>query len=371
MTHSPGLFKEIDNMNQIQDKNIGIFIRIILMASWLLITVCSAAENNLECDETMKALQSDYPTTISAFGKTNGPVDIFILGKQQNHNLSVETYIVNTADSKYDGVLTWDLIPRGNVMKEPVKFTVRPGETLKRQCGLRSGNREVRLMAEVSLQDDTILRKEIGLMSMPLRMASPLIDGNLDEWFNVPSLKLNRSKFITPQDSSNFWTQADASASVMFWWNDDSLYVGARIMDDDPLYFNPLENEQGYAERLILLLSLDGPCRSRNFDDSDFRIDISASREIGAVICIPLAENRIIKTGRVITRKTREGYILEASVPFKDFTSWKPKRETMIGFDMIMEDYDGEPDRWTGSLCWSGSSDSFNNPVEWGLAVIY
>ncbi|HRU54250.1 MAG TPA: hypothetical protein P5245_07050 [Candidatus Sumerlaeia bacterium] len=296
---------------------------------------------------------ADAPSSSSAFmNKPLLPLEIFITGRQAEDGFKVETILKNVCERSLSGVLQWQLRPRGRVEIPPQPFSgLKPNEELTTSSSLLAGNREGRLFAAAEISGERLIENSIGLMPMPIRMASPKVDGCLSEWMDVPELKLAG---IEPSD--------ELFHQFQFWWTDDALYVAAHIRD-------------GAAQarrRLGLYLGLEGPSRRQIMGAGDFCIEMYPIEEKG-IGSISISGNGFErKAGSGAIKIQEDGFTMEAQIPIGELGGWKPRRNCMIGFNLVLdEESDSAMCPPRKILRWNGSSDEYNQPLRWGLAIIY
>jgi len=347
-----------------------LFRHIVLLLPIFLITIsfkqAILAENNGE-KSLHSSISSPHATT------NNTPVDIQIRGRQEPNGFKVETSIKNKVKKPLSGVLSWELRPRGRVEIPPVPFhNLLPDEQITTTSGLMAGNREARLVALVDLENEGNFENSIGLMPMPLRLTSPKIDGSLTEWIDVPTLYLNKEFQVVKKGAGEKWSEDDTSGIFQFWWTDEALYVATQWTDKASLRKPPRYAKSKNADSLEILLGLDGPTTRTSFGKGDYQIIIKCDSDRSIQKMWICGDKKSLKAGSIASKITKTGRIIEAKVPLIWLGEWKPKRQTMIGFDLVLhEDGYGESGKGAFTLRWSGSSKVESDPSRWGLAIIY
>jgi hypothetical protein len=318
--------------------------------------------------------KSFHPRISSLHATTNNtPLDIQIRGRQDPNGFKVETCIKNKVKKSLSGVMRWELRPRGRVEIPPVAFqNLLPDEQLTTTSGLMAGNREARLAAIVDLEKEGSFENSIGLMPMSLRLTSPKIDGCLTEWIDVPTLYLNKESQVVKKGAGGGWSEDDTSGIFQFWWTDEAFYIATQWTDKASLLSPPGHPESGNADSLEIFLGLGGPTTRTSLGNGDYQICIKCDGDRSTPEMWICGYKKRRKAGRIASTKTTTGRIIEAEILLRELGGWKPKRQTMIGFDLVLHE-GGYDDSGKGAftLKWSGASEVESDPSRWGLAIIY
>jgi len=207
-----------------------------------------------------------------------------------------------------------------------------------------------------------------------LRGRRPIVDGDLDEWGDVPSMFIGRKEQITR--GAEGWTPAEASGRVYLWFTKDTVFVAARVTDDDPIY-NPYSGNQLWKGDMIeIYLGFGGPARRTVLNkDMDFQLGISPTSEKNQPIAFMFHVDRVLTDAKVAYKKTSDGYTIEASIPLKEFGKVELAKGMLIGLDAAVNDLDrgdwapagNEPGR---ALMWNGTGTNWIDPSGWGMAVL-
>lgn len=164
-----------------------------------------------------------------------------------------------------------------------------------------------------------------------------VLDGNLDEW-QLPH-RLEKPAFGSPNNVCDFNVA----------WDDEYLYVAAKVIDDVIFTSNQTAHENDCVE-----IYYDGQNdKSTKYDANDKQLIFVAGTS---------GENYISKL-------TEDGYTLEVRIPFADMKA-TAKNNALIGFDIDVVDNDAtKPDSSrNGAVVFNGSSNNWCDPS--GFATI-
>jgi len=196
------------------------------------------------------------------------------------------------------------------------------------------------------------------------------IDGNLEEYADInPSIKMDDQSFeklmYNPWNGKN-----DLSADIYLLWDDENLYVAARVFDDVPFVNNKEASEIWNGDCIEITLGANESADpERTFiQKGDYQIGLSPGN------------NKDIKPSEWIWRKEdyaggievasggfEGGYIIESRIPFKVLDDFKPQAGKAIDFNIAVDDAD--KDAREIQFVWSGSKNFYIDPSEWGKAI--
>jgi len=216
--------------------------------------------------------------------------------------------------------------------------------------------------------------KPFRIYTAPFRDNAPVIDGNLEEWKDVPFLVINTKEQMTREPEG--WTPSDASSEVYFWFTPDAVNVAARVTDDDPMYNTHPPNFIWKGDALEVYLGFGGPAKRGVLDKKvDFQVGIAPDCEKKRPIVFLFHEDRILEDAKVAAQKIPYGYVIEASIPLKEFGSPVLSSGSLLGLDAAINDLDKADWAPLGNdpgcaLMWNGTIRNWIDPSNWGMAVL-
>lgn len=179
----------------------------------------------------------------------------------------------------------------------------------------------------------------------------PAVDGQLEDWANVPgAMLLNRAEQATWGGSA--WKSAnDLSAKVWVAWRQDTLYLAAEVTDDKLRQTEPGAGiHKGDCIQLLLDVAPDEEATRSHFGTGQFQIafspgnfqrsgDLLADRRPEIHCFRPQA--LALKGAVVAAQQTDHGYTLEAGIPWSLLGVKLPAVGMAVNFEVAVFDTDG------------------------------
>jgi len=200
----------------------------------------------------------------------------------------------------------------------------------------------------------------------------PQIDGIIQtgEWDDVG---YNEAGFV-PFNPENWNSAKDLSGRIKATWSDDKIYFVAEVNDDVIIQeWQRLSLWRGDHLELWFDLDPEGDAEITDVNNDDFQIGLSPGNfvDIPSEIYCWLPKNRRggIPEAEIASKKTKEGYIIEASIPFK-FLNIQPQNENVFGFTFLISDTDSKrvPQKCMISIF---PEFEYANPTTWGNLYLY
>lgn len=197
---------------------------------------------------------------------------------------------------------------------------------------------------------------------------SVVIDGKLSDW--------DKSKPISMKDESYFkegldWEGVeDLSGFAYLMWDEENLYLAAVINDKDPLMNRKKKRDIWNGDGIEMFLSVKpkaDPERS-GFKRGDYQVGFGTGDGVDNPPAIwNWQRRRTPKGSEIAVKKTKEGYILEAMIPWKFFSNeFVPSKGIKLGFDLAFDDADVAGGREC-QFIWNGDYYSYRDPSVWGI----
>lgn len=195
------------------------------------------------------------------------------------------------------------------------------------------------------------------------------IDGNLNEY----------PKFAVRMDDKSFEKlqyfeyggKDDISADIYLLWDDENLYVAAKITDDVP-FTNKLDGPDIWnGDSIEVLLGMDDKADPQRiyFGKGDYQIGLSAGNNKDIKPNEWIWRRDDYQSGIELTAKPADkGYTIEAKIPFKVLGGFKPEIGKRFDFNIAVDDAD--KDKRDMQLVWTGTKNFYSDPSEWGSAVL-
>ncbi|MCE1252875.1 MAG: hypothetical protein LWX83_04915 [Anaerolineae bacterium] len=198
----------------------------------------------------------------------------------------------------------------------------------------------------------------------------PTIDGAWDEWGGTTY----NANYVTYGASQ--WTgEADLSSSFKLGWDNNYLYIAAKVRDDQ--YAQHAGGQDLYlGDSLEILLDADlfndFYTQALNYDDYQMGIsagngDINGSKE--AVVWFPKSGNGTRSGVRIASMGFDGGYRVEAAIPWSDLGAYAFAGQ-QFGFVFSVSDNDDTSQNLQQSMVSSVSGRKLTNPTTWGELIL-
>ena len=194
------------------------------------------------------------------------------------------------------------------------------------------------------------------VIGIPLRPdPPPAVDGQLEEWTNVPgALLLNRREQAT-WGGAQWKSPSDLSAKVWLAWRQDMLYLAADVTDDK---LRQTERGAGIWKgdciQLLLDVAPDDESARSHFGKGQFQIAFSpgnfqhsgdALTDCPPEACCFRPAALELKGVLVAAQQTDHGYTLEAAIPWPLLGVARPAVGMPVNFEIAVFDTDGAEPR--------------------------
>jgi LCP family protein required for cell wall assembly len=206
----------------------------------------------------------------------------------------------------------------------------------------------------------------------PVGEPPPSVDGDLTEWAAL----VYGSKQVD-FGAQNWQDAADASASWNIAWDDQYLYIAARVKDD---VFTRGETATGEnlfrGDSLELWVSIDPGSRTDKLSEREFQLGISpgdlnsGAPNPEAYLWLPQPyKGQPLEGMQVASRKIEGGYDLEAAVPWSAF-HLVPFPVQGFGFALAVNDDDTPGSAEQESQVTNVTDAKLTDPRSWGVLVL-
>jgi hypothetical protein len=194
----------------------------------------------------------------------------------------------------------------------------------------------------------------------------PTIDGSLEDW-DLDRYRIESVVYGT----SNYDGQDDLAARLMVGWDDDNLYLGARVLDD--VYVQNARGEdlfKGDSLEILLDTEVSQDFYLRELSADDYQLGLSPGNpqpgeDPEAYLWFPSALEGERDRVRIGVVGIDEGYRIEAQIPWSIFDV-EPARGQHFGFAFSVSDNDKLGDSVQQSMISSVNTRTLTDPTTWG-----
>ena len=240
----------------------------------------------------------------------------------------------------------------------------------------------------------------ISLWAMGAHYAGDInIDGKLDDWSNIPEIKLTNRIIATttggssskPLTNISAGYAGDFEAEYKLAWNEKNLYVCVKVTDDKP-YFPEMKSVNSDWEKDSIQIYIDtfGDNAKRKvntlFDFNDYSYDISMRSDNGKVNVfrrtapeqqlaggLEAPKPNMVEPGvKARIKIIPGGYIYEAAFPWSLVAPLKLRTGTFFRFGLAVNDNDGAGHKSMLSNLPGLNKSPYEHPEEWpGILLIH
>lgn len=193
----------------------------------------------------------------------------------------------------------------------------------------------------------------------------PTIDGVFDEWdldrYDVTSVVFGRGQ----------WSGAsDLSANVIVGWDDNYLYIAARVKDDRYVQGATGKNLfKGDSVEILFDANVARDFYLNKLDRDDYQLGLSPGSTPGtspeAYLWYPKAKEGSYQTVKIAATATANGYRIEAKIPWEIF-GIKPDIGQHYGFAFSVSDNDRSGANVQQSMVSNVPTRTLTDPTTWG-----
>ena len=194
--------------------------------------------------------------------------------------------------------------------------------------------------------DQTIPRIQNTATGVPIFSykcyTAPIIDGSMDEWD-----KFERFTTFTPTIlKEHYASHTDISGTFYSCWDEDNFYFAIQVLDD-VFSQNYTGNQINKGDSVILVFDteLTEDMQISFYNSDDYRIDFSPGNFSGtfAESFMSWPSNAPPRGVNIASTRIAGGYIIEASIPWYNFTNYIPEDLDVLGFTVSIFDTDQLP----------------------------
>ncbi len=209
--------------------------------------------------------------------------------------------------------------------------------------------------------------KMVKRQARVLRAAKEIkIDGNLADWNLAAPITMKDATFF--KEGLNWNGPSDLSGNAYLMWDDNFFYLAAEISDLIPLINKKHNQDIWNGDGFEVVLSVDPAAdpKREDFGRRDYQLGFGTG-DGGAnkPLIWSWQRHRMPMASEISVEKRRQGYVLEAKIPWKFFGDFRPSAGMGLGFDIAFDDADRTGER-EKQLIWNGDYYFYKDPSVWG-----
>lgn len=272
-----------------------------------------------------------------------------------NRDNEVTVKVSNTGDEDLSGELEFDL-PDGLTVDGDLSFSVDAGDTQDIQVTIQAADGVLPSNEQSTSLNGTVIARtgsyvdseEINIYTLPTFNVSraedqPVIDGDLGDMSDYSSGAISYQDTWSGEAEGN----DDASSNFHLSYDDDYLYVGVEVRDNNVLCHMPPDRIRNhwYGDAIELTIDPSGvstdvsttfrasifPCSTEGFEPNAARYGDENS---GAMADVSPGTN-------VASSQTENGYTIELEIPWNEMPD-QPSSGDDIRFNVLVYDADAE-----------------------------
>ncbi len=308
------------------------------------------------------------------------PFDIRLETSSQDGRLAIAAAATNQTGRPVSGSVGWGGAV-GETERKPFEALL-PGEAVDSSLSFQPRQRgEYQVISEAKIASGAVARESLHIYGMPFRSYGTQIDGNLADWEGLPFASL------TPEE--NQWRplreerrlEGDHfSGGAAVLWKPDAVHIAARVVDRSAMENAHAGSEIWRGDGLEFYFGFGGPSRDNKYGPRHFHIGLAPTSENGNPVVwnwngepeagdYPPSGGSQINAASIQSRKTENGYTLEASIPLNAL-GVEIKEGQLIGLDIHLNNQPAGETASREVLIWNGSGENWRDPSGWGVGLI-
>ncbi|MCG9478860.1 MAG: hypothetical protein K9H14_01470 [Actinomycetia bacterium] len=195
----------------------------------------------------------------------------------------------------------------------------------------------------------------------------PLIDASIEEW----ELYEKFSNFVPTIKKENYTSHTDVNGTFYSCWDEENFYFAIQIIDD--VFSQSYTGDQlnnGDSVVIVIDTNLVGDLQTQFLNNDDYQIEFSPGNfgQIPAEAFMRWPTNAAPQSTEISSARLSSGYLIEASIPWYNFTNYTPADEDILGFTVSILDTDNLES--TELVISSSNQFDFNNVFTLGNLVL-
>lgn len=261
-----------------------------------------------------------------------------------------------------------DILVNSNTVNFTVQYEIEPTENNVMSIDIEEKKNQI--LSEAVFRTNNTIPTGVPLFSYKC-YTPPVIDASIQEWDKFESF----SAFEPTIKKENYTSHTDISGTFYSCWDDDNFYFAIQVVDD-VFSQNYTSNQisKGDSVTIVFDTELADDMQIQFYNSDDYEINFSPGNFSGvfAESFMNWPSNAPPRGVTVDSTRLANGYLIEASIPWYNFSNYVPKDMDVLGFTISILDTDSLPlDSPTTELVISSSKIfDFNNVSTLGAIAL-
>jgi uncharacterized Zn ribbon protein len=251
-------------------------------------------------------------------------------------------YNWNPSESGEYDIIARVLDEQNNILSESNKVTIVIAYDLEESetsiINMDIEEKKEKILAESAYRPQNTIPAGVPIFSYKC-YTPPAIDGNFAEWDNFDKF----SSFEPTIKKENYTTHTDINGTFSSCWDDQNFYFVVQVVDDvfSQMYTGK-ELNKGDSITIVFDTELEQDLQIPFYNSDDYQIDFSPGNfsSIFPESYMSWPSDAPPREDNVASTKLANGYVLEASIPWYNFTNYEPQDGSVIGFTISILDTD-------------------------------
>jgi len=229
-----------------------------------------------------------------------------------------------------------ETISKSNIVNISVQYEIEPEDDTAESMDIEEKKNQV--LTEAVFRTNNTIPTGVPIFSYKC-YTQPIINGSIQEWSKFESF----SAFEPTIKKENYTSHTDVSGTFYSCWDDDNFYIAIQVTDD-VFSQNYTGNQINKGDSIVLVFDteLEEDMQIPFYNSDDYQLDLSPGNFSGTLAESFMNWPSSSTPGGVLISSTSlaNGYIIEASIPWHNFSNYIAEDGSVMGFTVSILDTD-------------------------------